>query len=192
MRLAILVIHICAGITGILSGAAAMSFRKGSRWHRVAGNVFFVSMLGMSTAGAYLAFMKHQMNNVFGSVLAFYLVTTAWVAGARRCFRPKARGATSLAHVLFVFHRHRILLPGTATSIPPLVTQNQRTFSSGHPATDIADFLAMSRPVHKCIQEKVGAKLRRCSRLADLDFVAPGERTTMVRSGSSAAADWRS
>jgi hypothetical protein len=84
MRLPILVLHICAGILGLLSGAAAMSFRKGSRWHRVAGNVFFVSMLGMSTAGAYLAFIKHQMNNVFGGVLAFYLVTTAWATGRRR------------------------------------------------------------------------------------------------------------
>jgi uncharacterized membrane protein len=84
MRLPILVVHICAGISGLLSGAAAMSFRKGSRWHRVAGNVFFVSMLGMSTAGAYLALIKHQMNNVFGGVLAFYLVTTAWATGRRR------------------------------------------------------------------------------------------------------------
>jgi hypothetical protein len=84
VRLPILVLHICAGILGLLSGAAAMSFRKGSRWHRVAGNVFFVSMLGMSTAGAYLAFMKHQMNNVFGGALAFYLVTTAWATGRRR------------------------------------------------------------------------------------------------------------
>ena len=84
MRLPILVLHICAGILGLLSGAAALSFRKGCRWHRVAGNVFFVSMLGMSTAGAYLAFMKHQMNNVFGGVLAFYLVTTAWATGRRR------------------------------------------------------------------------------------------------------------
>ena len=29
------------GTLGLLSGAAAMSFRKGSRRHRVAGNVFF-------------------------------------------------------------------------------------------------------------------------------------------------------
>jgi uncharacterized membrane protein len=84
MRLPILVLHICAGILGLLSGTAALSFRKGSRWHRVAGNIFFVSMVGMSTAGAYLAFMKHQMNNVFGGVLAFYLVTTAWATGRRR------------------------------------------------------------------------------------------------------------
>lgn len=39
MRLPILVFHISAGILGVLSGAVAMSFRKGSRGHRVAGNV---------------------------------------------------------------------------------------------------------------------------------------------------------
>lgn len=80
----ILLFHICAGTLGLLSGAVAMSFRKGSRRHRVAGNVFFISLLGMSAAGAYMAFMKSQMNNVFGGVLTFYLVATAWVTARRR------------------------------------------------------------------------------------------------------------
>ncbi len=84
MRLPILIIHICAGLLGLLSGAAAMSFRKGSHRHRMAGNVFFISMLSMAAAATYLAFMKHQMNNVFGGVLTFYLVATAWVTARRR------------------------------------------------------------------------------------------------------------
>ena len=84
MRLPILVIHICAGLLGLLSGAAAMSFRKGSHRHRMAGNVFFISMLSLSVSAAYLAFMKHQMPNVFGGVLTFYLVATAWVTARRR------------------------------------------------------------------------------------------------------------
>ena len=42
MRSFILVFHICGGVVGVLAGTAAMSFRKGSRWHRIAGNVFFV------------------------------------------------------------------------------------------------------------------------------------------------------
>jgi hypothetical protein len=90
MRLPILVLHICAGLVGLLSGAAAMSFRKGSHRHRVAGNIFFVSMLTLSTAAVYLAFMKHEMHNVFGGILTFYLVATAWVTARRR------NGETSL------------------------------------------------------------------------------------------------
>ena len=61
-----------------------MSFRKGSSPDRAAGNVFFISMLSLSASGAYLALMKHQMNNVFGGVLTFYMVATAWVTVRRK------------------------------------------------------------------------------------------------------------
>jgi len=84
MRLPLLVLHITGGIVGLLSGAVAMSFRKGSRGHRTAGNVFVVSMLIMGACASCLALMKHQTNNVFGGLLTFYLITTAWLTGRRR------------------------------------------------------------------------------------------------------------
>lgn len=81
VRLPLLVLHISAGIIGLLSGSAAMSFRKGSQRHRMAGNVFVVSMLIMGACAVYLALLKHQPNNVFGGLLTFYLITTAWLTG---------------------------------------------------------------------------------------------------------------
>jgi len=80
----LLFLHICGGGVGLLSGAVAMTFRKGSRRHGVAGNVFFVSMLTMSGAGAYMALMKSEMSNVFGGLLTFYMVATAWVTARHR------------------------------------------------------------------------------------------------------------
>jgi uncharacterized membrane protein len=80
----ILLFHICAGILALLSGAAAMSFRKGSGRHRVAGKIFVISMLCMAAAAVYLAVTKHQMSNVFGGLMTFYLVTTAWITARRR------------------------------------------------------------------------------------------------------------
>src|ERR1700733_13549311 len=80
----LLYFHICAGTVGMLSGFAAVSFRKGSRWHRVTGNVFVLSMLGLSASGVYLALMKHQPGNVLGGALTFYLVATAWRIARRR------------------------------------------------------------------------------------------------------------
>jgi hypothetical protein len=80
----LLAFHIAGGAVGVVSGFAAVSVRKGSRWHAALGNVFFVSMLGMSAAGAYLALVKSQMNNVFGGVLTFYLVATARVTARRK------------------------------------------------------------------------------------------------------------
>jgi hypothetical protein len=83
MRLPLLVLHVSAGILAMVAGALAVSFRKGSPRHRRWGRVFVVSMLTVSAAGAVLAFMKSEPDNVLGGVNSFYLVATAW-ATARR------------------------------------------------------------------------------------------------------------
>jgi uncharacterized membrane protein len=81
----LVLIHICAASIGLLSGAPALFSRKGSRLHRAAGNVFFISILSMSATGAYMAaFVKPVMINVVVGVLTFYLVATAWLAIARK------------------------------------------------------------------------------------------------------------
>jgi hypothetical protein len=81
----LLFLHICGAIIGLLSGTAALIFRKGFRWHRAAGNVFFVSMLIMSGSGAGIAaFIKPNMGNVFGGVVTFYLVATGWLTVLRK------------------------------------------------------------------------------------------------------------
>src|SRR5262245_46549087 len=80
----ILVVHICAGTLGLLSGIAAMLFRKGSPRHVLAGRVFVISMLTMGAGAVYLAIVKHQPNNIGGGILTFYLIGTAWLTARRR------------------------------------------------------------------------------------------------------------
>jgi uncharacterized membrane protein len=80
----LLAFHVSAGTLGLLSGTAAMSFRKGSRRHRVTGTVFVVSMLCLAASGAYLGFIKHQELNGMMGVLTIYLVATAWWTARRR------------------------------------------------------------------------------------------------------------
>ncbi len=84
MRTPILALHIAGGTLGMLSGFASMFLRKGSRRHSIAGDVFVVSMLIMSCAGAYLAVMKSQPGNILGGIFTFYLVATAWLTARRR------------------------------------------------------------------------------------------------------------
>src|SRR5882762_10153486 len=80
----ILVVHICGGTLGLLSGTAAMSFRKGSPRHVLAGKVFVASMLTMAVFAVYLAITRHQPNNIGGGILTFYLIGTAWLTARRR------------------------------------------------------------------------------------------------------------
>ena len=69
---------------GLVSGAVALAAPKGERLHRLAGNVFFISMIVMSTMAAYLgATIPGQQANVAGGILCFYLITTAWLTVRR-------------------------------------------------------------------------------------------------------------
>ncbi|MEO9804303.1 MAG: hypothetical protein ABJF04_13685 [Reichenbachiella sp.] len=79
-----LLIHISAGAIGLLSGAAALVFHKGSRLHGKAGNVFFLSMLVMSASGAYIAYDLPKALSVLNGLLTFYLVATSWVTIRRK------------------------------------------------------------------------------------------------------------
>ncbi len=80
----VLILHICAGSLGLLSGTAAISFRKGSPRHVLAGKVFVASMLTMAAVAVYLAIIRHQPNNIGGGILTFYLIGTAWLTARRR------------------------------------------------------------------------------------------------------------
>ena len=81
----LLALHIGGAAVGLVSGGAAMVFRKGGRLHRAAGNVFFVAMLTMSGVGAAVApfLPEDQVPNTMVGLFTFYLVATAWATVKR-------------------------------------------------------------------------------------------------------------
>jgi uncharacterized membrane protein len=80
----VLVLHIGGGCVGIAAGTAALLLPKGAFWHRLAGNVFFVSMLVMAGIGAVVSPMLPAPSNSVGGVFALYLVLTGWLAARRK------------------------------------------------------------------------------------------------------------
>ncbi len=80
----VLLVHICGGTVGLLSGTAAIAFRKGSPRHVLAGKVFVASMVTMAAFAVYLAIVRHQPNNIGGGIFTFYLIGTAWLTARRR------------------------------------------------------------------------------------------------------------
>jgi len=126
MRLPILVIHICGGILGLLSGTVAMSFRKGSRGHRAAGNIFVLSMLTMAAAAVPLAFLKSQVTNIIGGIVTFYLIGTAWQTARR-----KDGEAGIFDWIALVF---ALLIGGTLVTFGVEAARNQTGLKYGYPA----------------------------------------------------------
>jgi uncharacterized membrane protein len=84
MRLPLLILHILGGTVGLLAGTFAMAVRKGGRLHRASGNVFTIAMVTLASSALCLAIMKSQRGNIVGSIVTFYMITTAWLAGRRR------------------------------------------------------------------------------------------------------------
>jgi hypothetical protein len=80
----LLLFHICTGVVALLSGAAAMWLRKGSRRHIIAGNIFVISMLALSTTGMLMGWAGHHLFSVAMGAMAFYLVVTAWLTARRK------------------------------------------------------------------------------------------------------------
>lgn len=83
---AVLYLHIGSGLVALLAGPAALMFRKGSRLHRLAGNVFVTAMLIMATIGAAVSpfLQPPQWVNVTAGVFMLYLVVSAWLTMKRR------------------------------------------------------------------------------------------------------------
>jgi len=84
VRLPLLILHISGGMIGLLSGTAAMIFRKGALLHILAGRVFVGAMLTMGASATSLAVLKNDPNNIGGGILTVYLIMTAWLTARRK------------------------------------------------------------------------------------------------------------
>ena len=94
--------HALIGSIAVGSGAAALSLRKGSTAHRVAGRVFFGSMLSMGpvvAAGAWHLPGSISSTGALFSALMIYLPVSAWstIRGIENLISPLDIAAPLLA-----------------------------------------------------------------------------------------------
>ena len=76
--------HIGGGTVGLFSGTVALLSRKGGKLHRLAGNVFFVSMLVMAGIGATVAPFIPDRVSAMAGFTTFYLIFSGWLTARRR------------------------------------------------------------------------------------------------------------
>jgi hypothetical protein len=77
-------VHVAFGTLALLSGAAALSLRKGSRLHARAGRWFFAAMLVMTATGSTMAALRPERGTAVIGLFTFYLVATSWATARRR------------------------------------------------------------------------------------------------------------
>jgi uncharacterized membrane protein len=76
-------VHVIGGGIAIVTGYAALLFRKGDQRHRAAGKVFFVAMLVMAAFATVLAALGGERLNIIAGAFTLYFVATAWGAVLR-------------------------------------------------------------------------------------------------------------
>jgi hypothetical protein len=115
------VLHVGAGMIGLVSGLIAAFAHKGGYLHRKTGIVFAVSMLVMATFAAYLAVaVPGQIVNLFIGTLTFYLVATAWMTVRRRAGTTGRFEKIALFAALCLCAPFAILTFQLATGLAPL------------------------------------------------------------------------
>jgi len=91
-----LIVHASAGLTGLTTGAIALTVGKGSRLHKRAGMVFVYAMVAMGILAT--AISVYEGKSPFGGLFAAYLVFTAMTT-----VRPPAREPVGLGVGLALF-----------------------------------------------------------------------------------------
>ena len=122
-----LLLHIVAGGLGILSGAVALSSRKGGGLHRRSGILFVGAMLPMALTGTVIAAVRSGEGSVIAGLLTAYLVTTALTTvrppfpGSRALHAFLMIVALALGLVSFALGLHALSTPSRAIDGIPFV-----------------------------------------------------------------------
>jgi hypothetical protein len=110
-----LTIHIIAGSFLLLFGICALCFSKGQSKHRVAGNLFFVSLLAMVLS------VPNLLEDPVMAILSAYYGTTAWAIVLRK---EKSTGIFEIVAMITIAIISIILFNVvlTSTSLTPTFT----------------------------------------------------------------------
>lgn len=81
-------IHIAGGMLALVTGAMALTVRKGGGMHVSAGTWFCVAMFVLGVTASILAPLKSPPESPIGGIMVCYFVATAWMAARRRSGTP--------------------------------------------------------------------------------------------------------
>lgn len=84
----LLCLHIASGFLALLCGTLSVIFKKGGKWHRLFGKIFFYSMLGVCITSVYISLIKDNRFLLFVGIFSFYLNYFGFRAIKDKSLRP--------------------------------------------------------------------------------------------------------
>lgn len=93
-RGAILAVHVAAGFVALFVAPGAMAARKGGRWHRRWGRIFFWAMAAVAASAALLAAMGGDPFLLLVAVFSFYLAFSGYRVLHRKRPQRGERGSS--------------------------------------------------------------------------------------------------
>lgn len=82
-----LIIHIVSGVAALIAGLLANLFRKGFSKHKIAGSVYFYSMILVCTSALSISLLKHQIFLLHIGIFSGYLVYSGFRAIQEKYFQ---------------------------------------------------------------------------------------------------------
>lgn len=112
--------HLAIGSIALLAALVALSTGKGGRWHKRAGWLFMGGVAVAATTAIIFSFTRFAPPAILSALVAFYAITTSWLAIRRRDAGVKrlemALSALLLiTTLLFLIATSRALALGIAT-----------------------------------------------------------------------------
>lgn len=84
----LLLIHVAAGATALLSALAAISFRKGSPNHNLVGRIYFWCMIVVAVTAIPVAVVRPNPMLFFVALFSGYMAYAGWRFGSRSRYLP--------------------------------------------------------------------------------------------------------
>jgi hypothetical protein len=78
-----LAVHFAAGLVAMVTGTIALAVAKGGRLHKQSGLVFTWAMIVLGLTAAGIGTYERRPGQVFGGLVAAYLVFTAMTTSSR-------------------------------------------------------------------------------------------------------------
>jgi len=84
----LLVIHIISGFLTLLNGCISIAVKKGGKVHRLAGKIFFFSMLGVTVTALVISIAKNNQFLLLIAIFSFYQTYMGFRAVKDKSLKP--------------------------------------------------------------------------------------------------------